>query len=87
MLALKVLETDVSCRLSNMRLTGAMLSLNNRAQYSAISFKLRQSLASDILHESMQCQNIISIALPHVRHKPMFLAFLSFLTHQPNNSR
>lgn len=87
MLAFKFLEKEVSCPLSNMPLTGAMLSLKNQAHSSALSSNLRQSLASDILHESVQCQNILSSALPLVKQKYPLHSLLSSLTHQSNNIR
>ena len=64
-----------------------MLNLKNQAQSSAISSNLRHSVASDILHESVQCQNIVSSSLPHVKQKHLFRSLLSSLTHQPNNIR
>jgi hypothetical protein len=82
-----LVEREVSRRLSNLPLTGAKLSLKNQAQSSAISSNLRQSLVSDILYESTQCQNIVSNALPHVKQKHLFRSLLSSLTHKPDNIR
>ena len=82
-----LLETEVSCRLSNLPLTGAKLSLKNPAQTSTISSNLRQILASNILYESTQYQNIVSSALPRVKQKHLFRSLLSSLTHRPNNIR
>jgi len=87
MLAFKVLETGVSCPSPSMSLAGAMLSLKNEAQSSAVSSNLQQSLASDILHGSVQCQDTVSSALPHVTQKYLLRSSLSTLTHQPNNIR
>jgi hypothetical protein len=76
MLAFMVLETRASFPLYRMPLTGAMLSLKNEALSSAVSSNLQQSLASDILHGSVQCQDTVSSALPHVTKKYLFRSFI-----------
>jgi len=86
-LFLKVLETGVSCPLPSMPLTGAILSLKNEAKSSAVSSNLRRSLAFDVLHGSVQCQDTVSSALPHVTQKPLYRSLLSSLAHRPNNIR
>jgi hypothetical protein len=81
-------EPEVSCRLPNMPLTDTTLSLLNKAQPSTLSSNLRQSVACDILHASLQCQDTVSSVFPYVKEKPVFRALLSSsLTHHPNNIR